>query len=165
MIEKACGVPVLSTRAGSFITSDSTSMLSSSNPSLLRLRMRRTGRALAFICSPRPSLARTAAPPLIWMPPPIPGFSSSRRSNTVTSSTPVSRVFSAFASASPPIPAPTTATRFGGGVSIEGGAVRVRAAALACSRMHDAVGTETNMAASMVRMALCKDLRSRADQE
>ena len=113
MIEKACGVPSGATSAGSALTSDSTSISSSSNPPLLRLRMRRTGSALAFICSPKPSLAKTAAPPLIWIPPPTPGLSSLLLSNTATSSTPVSSVCSARASARPPIPAPTTATRRG----------------------------------------------------
>ena len=65
MIEKACGVPLASTSAGSARTSDSTSMSRSSNPPLFRLRIRRTGSAPAFICSPSPSRERTAAPPLI----------------------------------------------------------------------------------------------------
>eukprot|EP00964_Phaeocystis_antarctica_P000726 scaffold400_cov38-Phaeocystis_antarctica.AAC.1 len=102
--------------------------------------MRRTGSALAFICSPRPSRARTAAPPLIWIPPPMFGLSSSRR-GTATSSTPVSNVRSARASASPPIPAPTTAMRFGGGASMVG-----EAAVRGVARI-DSVGTSAGTSA------------------
>mmetsp|Transcript_9843 Transcript_9843/g.17712 ORF Transcript_9843/g.17712 Transcript_9843/m.17712 type:complete len:219 (+) Transcript_9843:436-1092(+) len=71
------------------------------------------GFAMPFSCSPRPSLDKTTAPPLMLKPAPRAGRSSSCLSNTFTVSTPVSRRKIDSAAESPAGPEPMTATRFG----------------------------------------------------
>mmetsp|Transcript_10777 Transcript_10777/g.14988 ORF Transcript_10777/g.14988 Transcript_10777/m.14988 type:complete len:205 (-) Transcript_10777:222-836(-) len=112
IIVKTIGVPSCISE-GSFLTKFWTSILRSSLPPTVRDLILLTGSPDLFISSARPNFAKTAAPPLIWRPPPKSGSSAPFLSNTLTSSTPVSKYCKARAIDSPAGPDPMIPTRLG----------------------------------------------------